>query len=216
MNNIEKTILYLQKAFEDSEYFKDKIEEKRYRIEHTYRVASIAREVALKDGLDVEGAVIGALLHDLSYIEEMSTSEDRKNHGRRSAFLAKDFVESLDMDAKIKEEVLYGIAIHVDDEAGYEGNRTLLAELIGEADNIDRFDYYRLYEWLLYADLNTLDVKGQIEVIEKRIEGLKKIKKYVFKNPTSDAMWQERLDRQISFFSGFLEQLNRSNPDLLI
>lgn len=216
MNNIEKTIKYLQKQFEDSPYLKDKEDQKRYRLEHTYRVASIAKDVAEKEGLHVEGAVIGALLHDVSYIEEMQTNEKRRNHGRRSVEIARDFVETLDLDDKVKEELLYGIAIHVDDEAGYEGERTVLSELVGEADNIDRFDYYRLYEGLLYADLDKMDVKKQMEFIKKRIDGLHGAKKYIFKTKTSNDLWQERLDRQLAFYQGLLRQLKTTDPRRLI
>ena len=216
MNNIEKTITFVKELFENSSYLKDKEDQKRYRLEHTYRVASIAKEVALKEGLHVEGAIIGALLHDVSYIEEMKTKEDRINHGRRSAQLVRDFVYKLDLDDHVKEELLYGIAIHVDDKAGYEGKRTLLAELIGEADNIDRFDYYRLYEGLLYSDLDKMDVSEQMTFVAKRIEGLKGAKNYIFKTKTSNALWQERLDRQIAFYQGLLRQLKTTDPKGLL
>ena len=216
MNNIEKTIQYLQKLFEDSPYLKDKEDQKRYRLEHTYRVASIARDVALKEGLHVEGAVIGALLHDVSYIEEMKNNEERRNHGRRSAEIVRDFVKCLDLDDQVKEELLYGIAIHVDDEAGYDGERTLLSELIGEADNIDRFDYYRLYEGLLYSDLDRMDVNKQMDFVQKRIEGLNGAKKYIFTTNTANDLWQERLDRQLAFYQGLVRQLKTTDPRQLI
>ena len=216
MNNIEKTIQYLQKLFEDSPYLKDKEDQKRYRLEHTYRVASIAKDVALKEGLHVEGAVIGALLHDVSYIEEMKTNEERRNHGRRSAEIVRDFVKCLDLDDQVKEELLYGIAIHVDDEAGYDGERTLLSELIGEADNIDRFDYYRLYEGLLYSDLDRMDVNKQMDFVQKRIEGLNGAKKYIFTTNTANDLWQERLDRQLAFYQGLVRQLKTTDPRQLI
>jgi len=216
MNNIEKTIKYLQNLFENSPYLKDKEDQKRYRLEHTYRVASIAKDVALKEGLHVEGAVIGALLHDVSYIEEMKTNEERRNHGRRSVEIVRDFVERLDLDEQVKEELLYGIAIHVDDEAGYEGKRTLLSELIGEADNIDRFDYYRLYEGLLYANLDKMDVDKQMAFVQKKVDGLKSAKKYIFKTKTSNELWQESLDRQLAFYQGLFRQLKTTDPRQLI
>ena len=47
----------------------------------------------------------------------------------------------------------YGIAIHIDDEADFEYERTPLAMSVGDADNIDRYDaYLRLYESLHVAD----------------------------------------------------------------
>ena len=40
-----------------------------YRIEHTYRVANIGREIAQQEGFDETEMVIACLLHDASYCE---------------------------------------------------------------------------------------------------------------------------------------------------
>ena len=122
--------------------------EKNYRLEHSFRVANIAKEIAKKEGLDLEGLVIAGLLHDISYSETFKNENDWKNHGRKSAQIAKPFLEGLGMNSNRIQEICYGIAIHVDDEADFEGMKTPFSISVGDADNIDRFDVYRIYETL--------------------------------------------------------------------
>lgn len=218
MTNTEKTIKFLLEEFDKSEYYKNEQfkQEKQYRIDHTFRVANYAKEIAQKENLDVEAAVIGCLLHDLSYVKDFKTKEDWKNHGRSSAAMARDFIYSLRMDQNLKDEILYGIAIHVDDKSDFEGNRTPLAELIGECDNIDRFDTYRMYEYLKNSKLDQLTLLEQIELTDKRVQGLKKLKDYVFKTETSNKLWNEKLDYQIEYFTKLNNQLLRSKKETIL
>ena len=88
-----------------------------YRIEHTYRVANIGREIAQQEGFDETEMVIACLLHDISYCE--ATGEGRfwptvREHGRRSAQIARPFLEELGLPKDRIEDICYGIAIHVD------------------------------------------------------------------------------------------------------
>jgi len=215
MNNIEKTVEYLFNLFENSEYLHDKIHEKNYRLDHTFRVANIGKEIAEKENLDVEAVVIGCLLHDVSYIYEMSTDEQRKNHGRKSAHIVRDFVMNLDMADNLKQELLFGIAIHVDDQADFVGEHTILAETIGESDNIDRFDRYRLYENLYYSKMDEMSSKEKHEYVKNRINRLRKLKEYPFKTTTSSKLWNEKLDVQIDFYQGLYHQLLNDDYTLL-
>lgn len=210
MNKIEKTIVFLNNLFDQSEHLKDKPLDKQYRLEHTYRVASIGKFIAMEEQLDVEATVIGCLLHDISYIYPMETRSEWINHGRKSASMCKDFVNQLEMKSNLKQELLYGIAIHVDDISDFDGERTLLAETIGEADNIDRFDKYRLYEALVESKLNEKTLQNQIEYVSHRITRLEELKTIVHKTKTSNRLWNEKLDFQISFYSGLLHQLKTS------
>jgi len=212
MNNIEKTIKFIQDLFENSEYLKDKKKDRDYRLNHTYRVASIGKEIALKEKLDVDALVIGCLLHDISYVTEMKNDEERRAHGRLSAKMAREFVYSLDVKQHLKDELLYGVAIHVDDKSDFEGDRTVLAETISECDNIDRFDKYRLYEHLHYSDLDSKTLEEQLEYAEKRIKGLNRLKReFIFKTKTSNSMWNDNLDYQIDYFERLLKQLKTSD-----
>lgn len=56
---------YLVKA---QDYLKLKIKDT-YRLAHSYRVANIGKEIAEKEGLNVEDLMIACLLHDVSDFE---------------------------------------------------------------------------------------------------------------------------------------------------
>ena len=211
MDNVKKTIEYVLDLFDKSEFLKDKHLAKQYRLDHTFRVASIGKEIALKEGLNVEATVIGCLLHDISYIYEMVTKEDRKGHGRKSAEISREFVMGLEIEEHLKHELLYGIAIHVDDKSDFEGDRTILAETIGESDNIDRFDKYRLYEALADSNLDQMSLDEQIDYTTKKVNGITKLKDYVFKSKTSNKLWNNKLDYQIHYYEELLNQFKRSD-----
>lgn len=214
--NIEKTIQFVQDLFEQSEYLKAHPKQKEYRLNHTYRVARIGKKIGEHENVDQEALIIGCLLHDISYVHEFKTKEESKGHGRKSAEMAREFVYSLNMEDHLKEEILFGVAIHVDDKSDFEGNRTILAESISECDNIDRFDKYRLYESLLYSNLDEMSLEEQLTFTESRVESLIRLKNYVFQTATSNDMWQANLDYQIDYFKQLLEQLKTSNYKELV
>ena len=56
---------YLVKA---QDYLKLKVKDT-YRLAHSYRVANIGKEIAEKEGLNVEDLMIACLLHDVSDFE---------------------------------------------------------------------------------------------------------------------------------------------------
>jgi len=60
----------------------------RYRWEHTLRVSYWARRLAIDEGADFEKCVVAALFHDVSHF----ASEDYRQHGVKSAEIAKDFL----------------------------------------------------------------------------------------------------------------------------
>ena len=88
---INKTEAVLKETFANSTYLQQNPSEAAYRLEHSYRVANIAKEIALAEGFDVTQAVVAGLLHDIAYCEEMVTREDHRNHGRRGAEIARPF-----------------------------------------------------------------------------------------------------------------------------
>lgn len=52
------------------DYLKLKIKDT-YRLAHSYRVANIGKEIAEKEGLNVEDLMIACLLHDVSDFEHL-------------------------------------------------------------------------------------------------------------------------------------------------
>ena len=211
---IKKTEAFLKETFEASTYLQNNPTERDYRLEHSYRVANIAKAIAETEGFDVTNAVIAGLLHDIAYCEEMVTREDRMNHGRRSAAIARPFLESLGLCADAVNEICYGIAIHVDDEADFEWERTPFCETVGDADNIDRFDAYRIYETLEYFKFSEMNLADKREKVASTIDRLTKYKEMKLGTATAKNLWIQRLDYYIGFYEKLKTQLDSSSTIL--
>lgn len=205
MNRIQLTENFLKEKFNTSEYFAQHESERAYRLEHSYRVANIGKEIAKAEGFDVECMVIGCLLHDISYCQVFKDGE-YVNHGRVSAKIARPFLETLELTSQQIEDICYGIAIHVDDKADFEGERTSFALTIGDADNIDRFDVYRIYENLQYRNYSEMTIDQKIEYVDTMLEKLPKLKELEFATETSKQMWFKKLDFQIEFYNKLKSQ----------
>ena len=211
---ITKTEAFLKETFSASTYLQANPTERDYRLEHSYRVANIAKFIAEAEGFDVTNAVIASLLHDIAYCEEMVTREDRMNHGRRSAAIARPFLESLGLCANVVNEICYGIAIHVDDEADFEWERTPFCETVGDADNIDRFDAYRIYETLEYLSFSKMNLDDKREKVGSTIEKLNRFKEMKLGTATAKDLWIQRLDYYIGFYEKLKAQLDNSTAVL--
>ena len=188
-------------------------EEKRaieYRYEHSLRVASIALDIAKKEGLDEDRCYIGALLHDLGYSVPYDNPKEYVNHGRIGAKLARPFLESLSYSEEEVNEICYGIAIHVDDKADFEGKRTALAVTIGDADNIDRFDAFRIYDRLTWVDYKNLSLEKQKEHVDTVLSSLNKYLDYECATRTATLMWKEKISFQLEFYNRLKKQIENS------
>ena len=211
---ITKTEAFLKETFAASTCLQDNPTERDYRLEHSYRVANIAKAIAEAEGFNVTNAVIAGLLHDIAYCEEMMTREDRINHGRRSAAIARPFLESLGLPADAVNEICYGIAIHVDDEADFQWERTPFCETVGDADNIDRFDAYRIYETLEYLSFSKMNLDDKREKVGSTIEKLNRFKEMKLGTATAKDLWIQRLDYYIGFYEKLKAQLDNSSAVL--
>ena len=205
-NNLEKSIDFQGNTRRSVEY----------RFEHSWRVANIGRIIAKNEGFDEEKMVVACLLHDVGYARELKDSEDYKNHGRYGAQIARPFLHELGYSKAEVEEICYGIAIHVDDKADFEFERTSFAMSVGDADNIDRFDAYRLYENLHFADYMNLPLKEQKEYLQKRISGLERLKKIEFATKTANKLWQAKIDFQLEFMRKLEGQAKNSTIDPML
>ena len=211
---IAKTEAFLKDTFIASTYLQSHPTDRDYRLEHSYRVANIAKAIAEAEGFDVTNAVIAGLLHDIAYCEEMVTREDRMNHGRRSAAIARPFLETLGLPADTVNEICYGIAIHVDDEADFQWERTPFCETVGDADNIDRFDAYRIYETLEYLSFSEMNLADKREKVASTIEKLNRFKEMKLGTATAKNLWIQRLDYYIGFYEKLKAQLDNSTAVL--
>jgi uncharacterized protein len=208
---IARTEVFLKETFAASTYLEANSAQRDYRLEHSYRVANIAKTIAEAEGFDVSYAVIAGLLHDIAYCEEMATREDWKNHGRRSATIARPFLEELGIPSQAVNEICYGIAIHVDDEADFEWERTPFAETVGDADNIDRFDVYRIYETLEYNKFSEMSLENKKETVASTIEKLTRFRDMELGTQAAKNLWQQRLDYYIDYYERLRAQLDHSS-----
>ncbi len=184
----------------------DEIDEsgKRYRYEHSLRVAAIGRIIANTEGLDAEGLALGCILHDVGTFD---SAENPKEHGRVSAKNARGFLRTLDLSEEKIEDICYGIAIHVDDKADFEGERTVLNESISDCDNIDRFDAYRIYDNLQYLKFHEMTLEEQLAHVNKAIPRLKNYREVKLATKTATDMWVDRVVFQIEFYERLKLQL---------
>ncbi len=183
-----------------------------YRFRHTLRVAELGRRIARAEGLSEDALVVGCLLHDLAYSEVMPDEAAWRGHGRRSAALARPFVETLALPDADREALLFGIAIHVDDVSGFPGERSPLACSIGDCDNLDRFDVYRVYEQLERVGFSTLDADAQRAFVAKAQAHLRHCENAPVSTATARALWQDRLAFQNEFYRRLSAQLSLETP----
>lgn len=207
----KKTEAFLKDTFAASAYLQDDPAARDYRLEHSYRVANIAKHIAEAEGFQVTYAVIAGLLHDIAYCEQMQSKEDWANHGRRSAAIARPFLESLGLSDEAVNQICYAIAIHVDDQADFAWERTAFSETVGDADNIDRFDAYRIYETLEYTKFSQMCLQEKKETVAATLEKLSRFKDMKLGTAAAGALWQQRLDYYISFYEKLRAQLDHSS-----
>lgn len=211
---ISKTEAFLKDSFFTSTCLHGNSADRDYRLEHSYRVANIAKAIAEAEGFDVTNAVIAGLLHDISYCEEMVTQEDRINHGHRSAEIARPFLESLGLSADAVNEICCGIDIHADDTQSFEWTRTPFCETVGDADNIDRFDAYRIHDTLRWIKFSEMPLAEKQVTVSSTIARLKEYKEMKLGTATAKELWLARLDYYIGFYEKLKAQLNNSSAVL--
>ena len=210
---IEKTEAFLKQKLDNGVYLNAHPEAKAYRLEHSYRVANIGRQIAAREGFDETEMVIACLLHDVSYCEEFG-EDGWREHGRRSAALARPFLTELGLPEDRIHDICYGIAIHVDDEAGFSGERTPFALSIGDADNIDRIGAYRIHETLCGDGFLELPPEKKPALIEGRLSRLQGLWDMELGTQAARELWNERLSFYLSFYEKLLLQLRCSRSIL--
>ena len=208
-NRIQQTEAFLRQKFDAAIYLNEHPEAKAYRIEHSYRVANIGREIAQREGFDETEMVIACLLHDVAYCEEFGEN-GWLEHGRRSAKIARPFLEQLVLAEDRIRDICYGIAIHVDDQADFPGERTPFALSIGDADNIDRFDAYRIHETLMNDGFLGMEYDQKLDYTQKRLSRLRELPDMPMGTKTAQVLWRERLTFYIAFYEKLAGQLESS------
>ena len=177
---------------------------KKYRYEHSLRVANIGLKLAIKENANKKVTVLGCLLHDVGKFE----TENNKDHGRVSADVSRKFLETLDLTKKEIDDICYAIAVHVDGEAGYEYEHTLEAKIVSDSDNIDRFGAYRIYQNMHWTNDDLSSIEERKSVIKERLEKLKRYyEKGILETDAGNEMFRENLKLQIDYYNRYIEEL---------
>lgn len=202
----QKTLAFLKQRLEGCEYFKAHPADGAYRLEHSIRVARIGAEIARAEGMNGEHMAIACLLHDVAYGMDFPAGYDWSGHGRDSARIARPFLDTLGLDGQVVEDICYGIAIHVDDRADFEGRRTPFTETVGDADNIDRFDAFRIYDNLRFRNFYEMPLDQRVDWLTGVLPQLDKLEGMTLATPTATALWRDRVAFQRIFFERLLAQ----------
>jgi putative nucleotidyltransferase with HDIG domain len=203
--NIRKTARFIKEKFMEADGRNDF--DGRYRYEHTLRVAGIGQTIARAEGLDEEALVLACLLHDIGYVD-CKTKEDHDVHGRLSARIAREYLTSVGLEADRLETICYGIKIHTEAEEEYERTPTPFEMSVADADNIDRFDAYRLYINLQY--FYGTDEKTPWQLTEGAAQRVERYGRYIdMKCGTGTAarLWKDRIGFQLEYFRRLKTQM---------
>jgi hypothetical protein len=170
-----------------------------YRWKHTLRVCHYGRQLAEAEGANVELTLAACLLHDVAVFED----GDWHDHGRLGARLSRPYLQTLYAPAEA-EHICYSVALHADDRADFEHPPTVESKIVSDADNIDRFDVYRL---LIFCQPDIDDFDRLVVQAKARKEELEDYRRrQVMGTHSGNALFDRRLDYQIAFFEGLIRQ----------
>ena len=183
-----------------------------YRWEHTQRVAHYGDLIAREDGFDCELCVAGCLLHDIAYFH-CGQVQDWNDHGRIGARISRPVL----LDAGFSEDetdiVCHAIAVHVDGKTDAPPRHTPVADVVSDADNVDRFSAYRVI--LRCADALG-DFREMTAPLPKRVEQLRGYReKNPLETPTGRKLFASKLDLQIAFYESLHQDAAMTQPPLL-
>ena len=167
--------------------------EKRYRFEHSLRVANIAKEIAEAENQDVLVVTMAAILHDVGKFD----TDIKEEHGRVSANLALPFLKTLGVSKKQVGDIMYCIAAHVDGEAGYDYDHIAEAKTVMDADAIERFGIYRIYQSLIWGEIEQIE---EAEITPKCNSGRLKNFKTILSTNAANVISKKNLDIQINYY----------------
>ncbi len=179
----------------------------KYRWEHTLHVSYWAKRLAIDEGADFEKCVIAALFHDVSHF----VSEDYRQHGVKSAEVAKKFLAEQNYPENIIEDVAYAVKSHV----GESSPRTIEAKILQDADTLDRFGYFRILLFGKTADVSNLEKLK--EKVKSSIDYLKRLETGEFGpmwTKIGKAKLKGLLEVNRATLEGVLEELENTKPPL--
>ena len=114
------------------------------------------------------------------------------------------------MEPERVQEICYGIAIHVDGKADFPGEATAFALSIGDADDVDRFDAYRIYDAMEYADFRNLKIDNKRKWLREKLDWISRRLGEKSGTEAARQMIAERLLYQRQYYEKVLEQMKHS------
>ena len=103
---------------------------------------------------------------------------------------------------------LYLIGIVVD--LGNHCLGSVKQRTVGDADNIDRFDAFRIYDKLTWVDYKNLSLEKQKEHVDTVLSSLNKYLDYECATRTATFMWKEKISFQLEFYNRLKKQIENS------
>ncbi len=142
-----------------------------YRYEHSLRVTNIGASLADKESANKRVVILSCILHDIGKFDVL----ENKNHGRKSALIAKPFLMSLDLETQEVNDICYAIAYHVDGTTDYNYIHTLEASVVTDADNIDRYGVNAAYKYIQGLEEHSLEKR--LKILQEHVKRLKSFKR---------------------------------------
>ena len=186
-------------------------EEKDYRYYHSLRVSVIGKELAKKEGGNLLTIELACILHDVGKFE----SPTEVAHGRISAQVARQFLKTTDLAETQINDICYAIAVHVDGDAGYRYPKIIEADIVTDADNIDRFDVLRIVQNFNYEKLETLPPAECKEVLTNKINRFGTfLQKGNLETTEGTRLFKEKMAFQLEFYKKYLTQIEQTLSEL--
>lgn len=170
-----------------------------YRWGHTLRVAQRGMDLAKLEGANLEVVTVACLLHDIA---KLSNTEHGVEHGRKGAAMVRPVLQKLDYKKKKIDDICYAIAWHVDWNAGYKHAHTLEADVVSDADKLDRFSVYRMG---IKLRSRTKSQRNYMHMLNRQLYDLEKVRrKPPLCTENGRQLFLEQLDLQIAFLKKML------------
>ena len=169
-----------------------------YRWEHTLRVVQRGIDLAKKENADLEEVMVACVLHDIAKLSDL---EHGLEHGRLGAKKVRPILKEIGYSKKQVDNICYAIACHVDGKAGFEYPHTLEADIVSDADKIDRFSSYRT---MLKLKSNARSYRSYIRMVRGQLNILLQ---YRQNPPTCTASGTKIFSKQLDLQIAFLERV---------
>ena len=180
-----------------------------YRWEHTQRVAHYGDVIARTEGFDRELCVAACVLHDVAYFFD-NEEQDWNDHGRAGARISRPVLADAGFSEEEINAICHAIAAHVDGEPDVPHPHTPVADVVSDADNVDRFSAYRVVLWCM---TERDDFQRMASMLRERVN---RLRKYRERNPletkTGQELFAKQLDLQITFFQAIIHDAEITRP----